>query len=764
MKFNHNFDLISADDNTRVYSCNGVNARIDFVSDSAIRVAVYKDGEKIIPTFDIDPTNETNRNGRDKLSLSGFGLCKPSVSNNGANDEFVLPCGVKITLDLHNFLLSYYQNSKMLFRDRAPLAYNLDGEFGSGMCHYVSREDGEYIYGVGDKGGDMNKAGRTFRLETADSMGFDAASTDPLYKHIPFYICENSVGCYGVFYDTSCDGSLDFGREINNYYEHFKFFKSVDNSLVYYVFFGSKPEILRQFASFVGKQAFPPKWSFDYCASTMAYTDAPDAENRMNMFLDKIGEADLSCGGFYLSSGYTSIGNQRCVFNWNHDKFPNPKRFVKNFSDKNIELIPNIKPAFLTSHPMYDSIAEKGYFVKNSDGTPFVTQFWDGVGSYIDFTNPDAFDFWKNQVDEKLLDYGITATWNDNNEFDIKDVNAVSNGFGNGAVSAVDIKPVLTYLMNKSSYTAQIQKRPDLRPFLSTRSGGVGVRRLAQTWSGDNMTSFHDLKYCHNIGLTLSMSGMFFYGHDLGGFSGPMPSEELLLRWIQHGVFEPRFTIHSWNSDNSATMPWSYPDALSRVRNIFAERKLLLPYLYNAAYNSVQYDLPINAPLFLYYDEKEYKNNYSAMMFGSDILVAFVFDEGKAETDVLLPKKDNWYLDDKLYRGGETVKVKIPYDAPVPYFVKSGSVIPYDKGEYGFNSNENLVFTVYPIEKGEFCSSFFTDDGLTFKYEDNDCVNLKFKVLCDNDCVTVQYENLGAQKIVPKIELCRADNRKLVIK
>lgn len=764
MKFDHNFKLISDNASMRTYACDDINARIDFVSDSAIRVALFKNGAKFLPTFDIDPLNTNSEYGRDKLDISGFNLSAPSVSVENGREQFKMPCGVEITLDLHNFLLSYSQNSKMLFRDRAPLAYNLDGEFGVGTCHYLSRDDNEYIYGVGDKGGDINKAGRTFRLETADSMGFDAANTDPLYKHIPFYICENSVGSYGIFYDTSCDGSLDFGREINNYYEHFKFFKSVDNTLVYYVFFGSKLEILKQFASFAGKQAFPPKWSFDYCASTMAYTDAPDAENQMNAFLDKIDETDLSCGGFYLSSGYTSIGNQRCVFNWNYDKFPDPKRFIKNFSDKKIELIPNIKPAFLTSHPMYNSIAQKGYFVKNQDGTPYVTQFWDGVGSYIDFTNPDAFDFWKNQVREKLLDNGITATWNDNNEFDIKDIDAVSCGFGDGTVAAVDIKPILTFLMNKSSYTAQTQKRPELRPFLSTRSGGIGVRRLAQTWSGDNMTSFHDLKYCHYVGLTLSMSGMFFYGHDLGGFSGPMPSKELLLRWIQHGIFEPRFTIHSWNSDNSATMPWSYPDVLPQVRKIFAQRKLLLPYLYNAAYNSVQNEVPLNAPLFLYYDEKEYKNNYDAMMFGTDILVAFVFDEGKTKANVLLPQKDNWYLGESLYHGGESVELDIPYDLPMPYFVKAGSVIPYDRGEYGFQSNENLVFTIYPLESGEFSSTFFTDDGLTYKYKDNDCVKLKFNVVCDFNTVTVEYENLAKQKITPNFELCDGYGRKLVIK
>ena len=201
-----------------------------------------------------------------------------------------------------------------------------------------------------------------------------------------------------------------------------------------------------------------------------------------------------------------------------------------------------IKPAFLDSHPLYDEIAHKGYFVKNPDGTPFVTEFWDGLGSYLDFTNPDAFDYWKQKVKETLLDFGIATTWNDNNEFDIKSLDSVAHGF-KGEVCAAKIRPILTYLMVLSSYEAQREKYPNLRPFLSTRSGSSAVRRLAQTWSGDNFTSFNDLRFCHYVGMTLSLSGMYFYGHDLGGFSGDMPSKELLLRWMQHGVFEPRFTI-----------------------------------------------------------------------------------------------------------------------------------------------------------------------------------------------------------------------------
>ena len=745
MKFYHKFEQVGAGASYREYTADGVTARLDFISGSAVRVAVFKTGKDLQNTYNICPSGDLSHTGRKRLDTADFPLFAPPETD-GA---FALSCGVKVSVNTDNFLLTFYKDNEVLFADRAPIAYNLEREFGLGVCHFVSREENEHIYGCGDKGGSLDKSGRAFRIETTDCMGYNASSTDPLYKHIPFYICENPVGCYGIFYDTSCTSYLDFGREIDNYYEPYKYFKSDDDCLVYYVFFGSKLEVIQQFSALCGKQILPPKWSFDYCASTMAYTDAENSSEEFAAFLDKIHETGLSCSGFYLSSGYTSIGKNRYVFNWNTGKFPSPAQFISDLAGEGIHIIPNIKPAFLIDHPMYADLAARGLFIKNPDGTPYITQFWDGGGSYLDFTNPAAFDFWKEQVTEKLLDLGIDATWNDNNEFDIKDTDAVCFS----GEKAHTLRPTLTYLMVLASYEAQVEKRPELRPFLSTRSGSSAVRRLAQTWSGDNRSEFCDLKYCHNIGLTMSMSSLMFYGHDLGGFTGDMPSRELLLRWLQHGVFEPRFTIHSWNKDGSATMPWSYPDIIPAVQKLFEQRRSLLPYLYSTAFKCVRDDVPMNAPLLLYYDDEELKRDVDAMMVGRDLLVPFVFSPDTHSARVYLPKGDIWYRNGRKYAGGQEVYAPCePADA-VPCFFRGGSVFP--TGE---------KFVVYPIENGTFTSEFFDDDGTTYAYKNGDCVLLEFTVNCTETAVEVSYTNKGKTPAAPQFELCSADRRKLIIK
>ena len=150
-------------------------------------------------------------------------------------------------------------------------------------------------------------------------------------------------------------------------------------------------------------------------------------------------------------------------------------------------------------------------------------------------------------------------------------------------------------------------------------------------------------------------------------------------------------------------------------------------------------------------------------MLGRDILAAFIFDEGREKTKVYLPERDDWYLGDKLIKGGREVEITIPADSEIPYFVRAGSVIPTDEEQYGFKSEEDIRFTVYPKKSGKFTSEFFTDDGVSFNYRKNICVKAVFTVECDENEVRVYYKNSGKMPFEPKIRLCGADKRKLTV-
>jgi alpha-glucosidase len=88
--------------------------------------------------------------------------------------------------------------------------------------------------------------------------------------------------------------------------------------------------------------------------------------------------------------------------------------------------------------------------------------------------------------------------------------------------------------MTRASRDAQRESAPSQRPFVVTRSGGAGLQRYAQTWSGDNYISWETLKYNLRMGLSFALCGVSNIGHDVGGFAGPKPDPELFLRWVRN--------------------------------------------------------------------------------------------------------------------------------------------------------------------------------------------------------------------------------------
>src|SRR5262249_4667017 len=196
----------------------------------------------------------------------------------------------------------------------------------------------------------------------------------------------------------------------------------------------------------------------------------------------------------------------------------------------------------------------------------------------LDFTNPAAFAWWKEKVTGALLDVGMAGTWNDNNEFEI-----VSPRAHPAIGPAIESKPRHTPQLLRAPRAAQIPHRPDQRPMLVSRAGFAGMQRYVQTWSGDNTTSWETLKYNVRMGLGLALSGVSSSGHDVGGFDGPRPDAELFVRWVGFGIFLPRFSIHSWNTDRTVNEPWMDPEVTPHVRDLIKVRYPPLPYLYDLA-------------------------------------------------------------------------------------------------------------------------------------------------------------------------------------
>lgn len=696
MKFRHLFKPQRIEPSLIECREGSVVMRIDMF-ENMLRVALLRDGERLLPTWSVCPGKAyCPLEGRDKLSDEGLTRVpvtasyeEPREGAEGSEGGLLRfeHCGLSFCIELMNFRMSVQSGRGLLYRDRDGLAYNFDHELGTGSVHFTRREPSQRIFGLGDKCGSVDKNGRSFELGACDPMGFKAESSDPLYKQLPFYICENSAGSYGVYYDTYSNGRVNFGEEHDNYFEPFNSIRFEEENTVFYLIFGSTEEIIRRFSWLCGEQAPVPEWAFHYCGSTMNYTDADDADAQLRGFADRCEELGLRAGGFYMSSGYTQIGEKRCVFHWNTDKIPSPEGLAAYYKEHGMHLIPNVKPAFLTDHPLYGEIASHGWFLHYRDGNPAVFPFWGGFASYLDFTNPGAYDFWKSCVRRQLASKGYRDIWNDNNEYDVWDAEVYACGFGKETRAKL-IRPLFSYLMSRASREAVIEQAAEgasgrleassqFEPFMVSRCAIAGTPRVATTWTGDNLTDFRDLRFNHYQAMTMSLSGFYWFGQDIGGFAGPSPSPELFMRWLQYGVFMPRFVLHSWKPDSDATMPWLYPELLPAVRRIFGLRERLVPYLCGQTQRSTKDHGPIVYPVFL--KQPGFDPDSDCFFCGDDILACPVFDEGAKAVTVTLPAgASGWLLRGQgpAEAPGTTITVPCaPEDEPV-WFLREGAKLP----------------------------------------------------------------------------------------
>lgn len=704
-------------------------------------------------TWSIAPNGDVPLEGRDRLSTEGFSLPTYQLSHSD-NQITVSTQHLRVTIKKPLSLMWEYKNKnqqwELLVEDRSTSAY-LINPHGDGIAHYQRRYQDEQYYGLGDKAGDLNRAGRRFEMRNLDAMGYNAKDTDPLYKHIPFTITHRNQVSFGLFYDNLSSCWIDLGTEHDNYHLPYRRYQAEAGDIDFYFFLGPKIiDVTKSFIKLTGKTFFGPKWSLGYSGSTMFYTDAPNAQEQMQNFIDLCKEHGIACDSFQLSSGYTSINGKRYVFNWNYDKFPNPKAFTQSYHAAGLKIAANIKPCLLQDHPKYKQVADKGLFIKDSESdAPERSMFWDDEGSHLDFTNPQAYNWWKQNVTEQLLEMGIDATWNDNNEFEVWDGEARCHGFGQ-QIAIKHIRPVMPLLMSRASMEAQQSYHPTIRPYLISRSGCAGIQRYVQTWSGDNRTSWQTLKYNIRMGLGMSLSGLYNVGHDVGGFSGDKPDAELFVRWVQNGIMHPRFTIHSWNDDHTVNEPWMYPEVTPIIRDTICLRYQLLPYFYNLLWQAHQHDEPMLRPTFLDHEhDLQTFVETDDFMIGQDLLVASIVEPGQRQRVVYLPDNQvGWYCyhSHQWFSGKQSITLPAPLES-FPLLVKAGSIIPVSKRLAYVNHklDDYREFKVFPakgIHTSQGC--FFEDDGESYAYQNGVGLWINWQLVSTNDRIDLRLKANGS--------------------
>ena len=707
---------------------NSVEIRILFLTDSILRIRAGFDGDfaeesySLVMTAWEDRMDDFLKGRRTRVEAAD------AVLSDGDREAVIEGRNLKVVVEKDPFRICVYdKEGTLLHADIVDLAYMEDSNHRRIHTSEISPED--CFYGFGEKSGSFNKAQKFMSMSPKDAMGYNPRETDSLYKHIPFYIKLNrgTRKAVGYFYHNTCECDFDMGREKSNYWKPHSRYRTDGGDIDLFLIAGpSVRQVVERYTDLTGKSAMLPRYALGYLGSSMYYPELDnDCDDAILDFIDTTREEKIPVDGFQLSSGYCTVetdkGIKRCVFTWNKKRFKDPREFFAQMEKRGVTVSPNVKPGILLIHPRLDEMKAKGMFIKASGSDePGIGTWWGGKGVFADFTNPCTRTYWKEMLKENVLEYGTSSVWNDNCEYDSlvdKDCRCDFEGKG-GTIG--QLKSVMSNIMCHITDEAIHETFTNTRPYIVCRSGHCGIQRYAQTWAGDNLTCWDSLKYNIATILGMSLSGVANQGCDIGGFYGPSPEAELMVRWIQNGIFQPRFSIHSTNTDNTVTEPWMYGDCTDYIREAIGLRYQLSPYLYSLMERAHETGLPIMEPMCSAFQEdvKCYEEGVDFML-GDSLLVANVVEKGAVSRKVYLPEGETFYdfYTRSAYEGGRTVELPVDLGS-IPLFVRSGAIIPMAEDRLDnlkTQQAEHLRILCAADRDGRF--ELYEDDGISMDYE-----------------------------------------------
>lgn len=510
----------------------------------------------------------------------------------------------------------------------------------------------EVLAGTGERFTPLNLRGQRPVMWNFDAFG---SESDRAYKNVPFY--QSSRG-YGIVVDSGMPVEFDFGAATQSVTQ----ILAPDDLLDYYVLVGPTPlDVLDRYDRLTGRPATPPKWAFGSWISSGFFVDN---QERVMARARTIRERGIPCDVLHLDTYWQPAGRWS-ELRWDHDNFPDPDTMLAELSAMGFRVCLWMNSYLSVHSERFTEAAERGYLLKRADGSTYVADSWHGgfpEGGIVDFTNPDA-TAWFQGLLRPIAQQGVAVFKTDFAE----GVPADSVAF-NG-MTGVELHNVYSLLFNDA--VSAVTREVHGHGMVWGRSSYLGGQRHAAQWGGDTMCSYPAMASSMNGGLAHGLSGVPFWSHDTGGFTG-RPSDDLFLRWAQFGAFSPLLRFHGTTSRE----PWCFPEVEADVVETLRLRYRLLPYLYTLALRAgetgepIMRALPVDSPddPLAWQVQHEYR-------FGPDLLVAPMISETQRRS-VYLPEGEwiDWWTG-AAHAGPAMISVAPPLDQ-VPLFVRAGSLIP----------------------------------------------------------------------------------------
>jgi len=579
-------------------------------------------------------------------------------------------------------------------------------------------EDDVHLYGLGQGGGaqlDRLGTSRVFwNSQVGHGPGVDFG--------VPLVVAVAPGGSYGLFFDTTAMARLDTARGSGG--QTLRYEADVP-SFDLYVLAGPRPaDVLAAYAELTGFPALPPRWSLGFLQSTRFFDTTEDILHLARTIREK----QLPCDALIFLSTYgPSQGWNEGVghLGFHRQLLPDPAVTLRELREEYaLRVITHEYPVIHPDAPGYDEAERRGFLLDVAYPAPppapapapsdvrdvaHRRQGYFEDQRFIDFTNPEARAWWWEQH-RHLVELGVAGWWLDGGEGP-SDPAPMHRGNALLMHNAFDLYRFRAFAEGEA------RDRPDGRAWMLCRSGAAGMQRLgAGTWSGDINTTFTTFEAQVLLGLGLAMSGVPYFGTDIGGFYPNALDGELYARWFQFGAFSPIFRAHGWVWRQH--LPWAHGPEVEAICRRYLELRLrLLPYLYTIAWQAHTGGLPLMRPLAMEYPGDpnvwELGREY---LFGPDLLVAPVTRAGASHWPVYLPA-GRWYdfWTGEAHEGGRAISVATPLDA-LPLFARGGSIIPMGPVMQRTDERplDELTLLVYPGAHGVGGTcTIYEDDGAT---------------------------------------------------